>query len=291
MSYFDFSTAMNFIRKGVPVSASNWNFVDRLSGTTETKQVRTEDIWLPENRRVSELIHGKTGVVNVKPYMTKMTLGGIENYIPTNEDLFDKWMRADTFLHCTSINHYPEESDDVNLTFHLMSGKEHINNNLPFWKLYEQEMIGYHNRFVFIAGTDAANKLNATIINTLQQYANIRNMDKAYDGFIMDAGFYKDDWRDYCDKSQIYYNLLTIDSRDFDIDMLIQNLLIVGPVNVFIDVGSLIHLQLPTGDSALDHVTNQLIVLSESNPNLNWVTLDFQEEISNSAKGGWNETT
>lgn len=276
-----FGQAIELAKQGIPVSAQGWDFIDRLTAcTSATMLVPVDEIWSPENRRIGALLGQKE--VPVKPYFTKMTRQGIENYIPTNEDMFDLWMVSEAYLHCTSITaDYDFLHRSIDMSFALMTDEHVINGNLPFTQLYRQKMIGYHDNVYFVAGSEAPNKLNATIFNTLVQHANNRMNDRTFDGFVTDVDFYQDGWLGYCDGiAGAKYNLIVIDERNFDIDTMIPT---HQAVNVILDAGSLMDISLPTGDTALDFITAQLIRMSHDNQHVNWVEFDLGDELTASA--------
>lgn len=282
-----FGQAIEAAKQGIAVSAQGWDFIDRLTSPTPAdKQVPLDQIWSPENRRIGALMGQKE--LTVKPYFTKMTRQGIENYIPTNEDMFDAWMVSDYFLHCASISvDYDHSDSEINMSFSVMTDSDAAQANLPFAQLYQQKMIGYHNNIYFIAGNESSNKLNATIFNTLVQHTNNRMAKETFDGFIINQEFYKDGWTEYCDPIAVAeYKLITINEKDFDID---EQLPEHCPINVIVDVGSLIDLNLPTGDSALDFVTAQLERMNQTNLSINWVEFDLGDELSASAAANKGE--
>ena len=199
----NFSQAIEKAKQGIPVSTNNWDFIGRLTGTNEIKQVPANQIWSPENRRIGALLEGSEGNINVLPYMTKMTRQGIINYIPTNEDMYANWMPSDVAQRCSIIE--ANDEDNVVIKTELISSHEHLGSHFPFWMLYAQDMIGYHHRAIFVAGCRSNNLINSTIFNQLSTAINDRATDEDTTGFTTDLGFYKDDWNAYCDGQQEEY--------------------------------------------------------------------------------------
>ena len=275
----DFSQAIEKAKQGIPVSASNWDFIGRLTGTNETKQVPANQIWSPENRRIGALLEGEEGNINVLPYMTKMTRQGIINYIPTIEDMYAHWMPSDVAQRCSIIE--ANDEDNVVIKTELISSHEHLGSHFPFWMLYAQDMIGYHHRAIFVAGCRSNNLINSTIFNQLSTAINDRATDEDTTGFITDLDFYNDDWNAYCDGQQKEYLHLNLDERDFDIDYRIIS--VNKPTNLFIDIDSLNEMNLSNGENALDYVKAQCIALNEKFPLLNWVSFSLKEEMGNSS--------
>ena len=278
----NFSQAIEKAKQGIPVSTNNWDFIGRLTGTNEIKQVPANQIWSPENRRIGALLEGSEGNINVLPYMTKMTRQGIINYIPTNEDMYANWMPSDVAQRCSNIeaNDIGDGIDDFIIKTELMSSREHLSSHMPFWMLYDQDMIGYHHRAIFVAGCRSNNLVNSTIFNMLSAMINDRTIDEDTTGFTTDLGFYKDDWNAYCDGQQEEYLHLDLDERDFDIDYRITS--VNKPTNLFIDIDSLNQMNLSNGENAVDYVKAQCIELSKKFPLLNWVSFSLKEELGNS---------
>ena len=277
-----FGQAIELAKHGIAVSAQGWDLVDRITGIHETKRVDTDQIWSPENRRVGTLLGSPDAKTPVKPYFTKMTRQGIENYIPTNADMFDFWMRSESYLRCKSISIDMDGSEEgLNLSFGLISAEDHANSELPFWDLYANNLIGFHNRVYFIAGSKAPNILNAAVFNALCQHANNRMSTESFDGFVLTPEFYQDGWLGYCDIDTAHYQMMELTPSWFDVDSQITDL--SNPVTIIVDEESLTGMDLIIGDNALDFVCNQLIQLSEENPNVNWVVLNLKNQIELSA--------
>lgn len=280
---FTFGEALELAKNGVAVSATSWDFVDRLTGTKDAKHVPADQIWSPENRRIGALLVGKNGPVPVLPYTTKMTRNGIINYSPDNKDLYDTWMRSDVALRCSNI-YMTEDSEEINVILEQMTSNEHLQLDLPFWMLYDQDMIGYHHRSVFIAGHRSANVLNSTLFNMLSSHIDNRKEVRIHDGFDVDVDFYGDGWMECCDENQKQYLHFNIDEHDFDIDQLFSVYLKneYDPCNIFVDIDSLNDMNLNNGDNALEHVRAQILFLTKQYPNIHWVTFSLSEEMTRS---------
>lgn len=278
----NFSQALEKAKQGIPVSASNWDFIDRLTGTNEVKEVPANQIWSPENRRIGSLLKGPEGNIDVLPYLTKMTRRGIINYIPTNEDMYSNWMPSDVANRCSSIeiNDLGDGYDEVIIKTELISSSEHLSTSFPFWMLYDQDMIGYHHRAIFVAGCRSNNLVNSTIFNILSEKINNRAIDEDVTGFQTDLAFYNDDWNAYCDGKQKNYLHLNIDELDFDIDYRITR--VDEPTNIFIDTDSLNEMNLRNGENAVEYIRAQCIKLNMKFPLLNWVSFSLKEMSSNS---------
>ena len=276
-----FSQAFELAKTGVPVSSSLWDHVDRITSIDKVMQVQADQIWSPENRRIGALLKGPKGLIDVNPYSTKITRQGIINYIPTNEDLHAEWMRSDYVMRCVGISHSPEESDGYNLAFARTTPFEHIGANLPFWKLYDQEMIGYHHNAIFIAGGSKANIINSLIYNMLSSAIDNRFTQTMYDGFIDDDKLLEDEgWVDCCTPDVRDYFHIVMSEKDFDIDT--HFLIVDKPLNVFIDIDSLNELNLVNGENALEYVRGQMMLLKQKFPLLNWVSFSLKEEMQGS---------
>lgn len=278
----NFSQALEKAKQGIPVSASNWDFIDRLTGTNEVKEVPANQIWSPENRRIGSLLKGPEGNIDVLPYLTKMTRRGIINYIPTNEDMYSNWMPSGVANRCSSIeiNDLGDGYDEVIIKTELISSSEHLSTSFPFWMLYDQDMIGYHHRAIFVAGCRSNNLVNSTIFNILSEKINNRAIDEDVTGFQTDLAFYNDDWNAYCDGKQKNYLHLNIDELDFDIDYRITR--VDEPTNIFIDTDSLNEMNLRNGENAVEYIRAQCIKLNMKFPLLNWVSFSLKEMSSNS---------
>ncbi len=282
---FNFGEAINLAKEGQPVSAIGWDLIDRVTGIDEVKYVPAEQIWSPENRRMGKLLKGPEGLIPVQPYCTKFTRNGIENYIPTNMDMNSHWMLSSTSQRCYLMMFIEGDEGLGEFLIHtnLISAKEHLTQNMPFWMLYEQEMIGYHHNAIFIAGSRDANLVNATIFNKLSALANERTPALCGDSFVADLNFLNDDWKDCCTVDQENYLTIQLDELDFDFDHLITN--VDEPVNVFVDIDSLNELNLRNGENAVEYVKAQCVILNEKFPLLNWVAFSLKEEIGNSSVG------
>ena len=278
-----FSQALEFAKKGIPVSNREWGFVDRITSVNKIMEVEADQIWSPENRRIATLIHGKKAMISVQPYSTKMTRSGIENYIPTNADLHGDWMLSDRALRLTGLWYNTEDSDECTLKFERVSSKEHLTENLPFWMLYDQEMIGYHSNVIFISGSAKASKMNATIYNMMAQALDNRFVDKVFDDWVVDDEFLEEqNWLEYCDIQANYYNFIRITKKDFDI---YNRVTVDLPVNIIIDTDSLNDLDLPKGDNALDHVLYEIQKLQnacEETNLINFYAFSLKEQIQHS---------
>lgn len=276
-----FGRAIELAKNGHAVSAAHWDLVDRLTGIGAAMQVPTDQIWSPENRRMSAIMNGTNGVSTVAPYMTKFTRHGIVNYIPTNEDMYAAWMLSDVYPRLIKLEKDPEESDDVNFTFELMSQDQHLNQDLPFADLYLKNMVGFGTKTFFVSADDKVNKVNAVIYDYLASHANDRCVTISYDGFTLDDAFFdKNEWMDYCSSDAAKHEFIEIHTRNFDLDLHIYD--VASPVNIFIDIDSLQLLDLPTGDTALDCIIHQCVSMSEHNPNINWIAVSMNDEISKS---------
>lgn len=284
-----FGQAIELAKQGIPVSASNWDFIDRITGINETINVPVVNIWSPENRRIGMLVRGKNASIPVLPYSTKMTRHGIENYIPTNADMNDKWVRSDVAMRLAGVHYNEQESDDVVLAFDYFSTEEHLNLDLPFWKLYEQDMVGYHHNTIFIAGSHEANIFNTTLFNMMSAHLNNRLGSTTYDGFVANHDFYQDGWQDYCDVYQACYTHVHVNEFSFDVDQYIKD--IDKPTNIIIDADSLTTINLKNGENALDHIVSQVHLLTKTYPELTWVSISISEEMDRSKNDAADDET
>lgn len=264
---FDFSHAMRLAKSGVPVSPVTGDFIDRVTGIENKISVKAQDIWSPENRRIGALLKGPEGLIDVLPYTTKMTRNGIINYIPTNEDLYEDWMHSDIAARCTSIQSLSENTFE--LEFERIDSANHLSHHLPFWMLYDQNMIGYHHNAIFIGGQESANWVNALIFHKLSEIINIRNVNKIINVIDVDSDHQIENYQD-----------IIISPNDWDLDTKIK--VEDAPINIFIDVDSLNTMNLLNGENALESVKAFCYWLAESNPLVNWVSFSLEEELFNS---------
>ena len=273
-----FGRAIELAKTGISVSAAHWDLVDRLTGISAPMEVPTEQIWSPENRRMSTIMHGSDGFSTVTPYLTKFTRQGIVNYIPTTEDIYAQWMLSDVYPRLVSLKRDIEENDDVYLKFELISKDQHIDQNLPFADLYAKNMVGFGSRVFFIAANDETNRVNAVIYEHLAFNMNKRSSTTSYGGFTVDHAFFdNEEWIDYCGPDVIKYQFIEINKDKFDIDACAFD--VTSPVNIFVDVDSLQPLDLVTGDTALDNVIHQCIQMEQKYPNINWIAVSVKDEM------------
>lgn len=270
-NYLTFGEAIELAKKGQPVSASTWDFVDRLTGISTTMVVKPEQIWLPENRRMAELM-GK-GTVPVRPYLTRMTREGILNQCFTNEDVYANWLPADVTNRCSYIGYSESDPETLVLRTELFNVDHAIRFDTPFWMVYEQQMLGYHNNYYFIGGCVSDNIINATIMNLLSQNLDNRSSPSVVNEIGIDNWFLKDGWRDdVCNEDALRYRFIQLDELDYDFDFWFED--VNKPVSIFVDARSLNQLNLKNGENAIEHVTSVLAKLTQFNPLLNWVVID-----------------
>lgn len=283
--FFGFGQAFELTKLGKAVSCVDWDLVERVTTVAETKYVEAAQIWSPENRRMGTLLKGPQGAIPVRPYSTKFTREGIENYIPTNQDMNSVWMHSDCFAHC-SIFDLDEtgEYDVIRFKTELMGKRNHLTENLPFWMLYDQDMIGYHHKAVFIASNRSSNLVNSTIFNVLSEMANKRNNSDQSEIFEADLDFLNDGWNGFCDGQQKHYLHVNLDEFDYDIDHWFTN--ITEPTNVFIDTDSLNEMNLANGENALEYIRGRCSKLAQDNVLINWVAFSLKEEMGNSKVAG-----
>lgn len=265
---FDFGHAIRLAKSGVPVSSVNDDFIGRVTGIEETIQVKSKEIWSKENRRIGALIKGPEGLIDVLPYTTKMTRNGIINYIPTNEDLYSVWMFSDAAARCSSIILEPD-TGNYKLEFERFLPDDHLAKHLPFWMLYNQDMIGYHRNAIFIAGKENSNWVNSLIYDQLSNVIDVR--DKHDINVVIDTEN---------DDTTTNYQSVVVSPNSWDIDSEIKEITI--PTNIFIDIDSLNNVNLLNGENALESVKDFCQRLVEVNPLVNWVSFSLQEEIQNS---------
>ena len=274
--FLSFSQAIELTSEGIPVSAQHWDFIDRVTGFNTTHFVNIPQIWLPENRRVSALMYGTESIkIPVTPYLTKMTKKGIENYIPTNTDMFAKWMYSDHVLRLSGTYYDREESDTCCLTFkRLRPSQEGTDYRLE--DIYDSDMIGYHDRVMFIHQNTSSAKILATIYNMASEAINNRNLTEFTNSFEIDDEFLEEDtWLEDCSLPAIHYKLVKADEHIFE---KLNSIPLDRPINIILDYDSLSDSKVTEDTTLLDKL--EYTLKSIESPNLKWTSISLSKLLS-----------
>ena len=271
-----FGDAMEFAKQGISVSNVNWGFRERLSGHPNAMRVEASKIWSAENRKAA--LRNPDSAITVRPYMTKTDGEHIDNWLPSAKDMYDQWMLSATYSRLASISQQNGQSDKIlNLDFSCIKA---TNPHHPFWMLYDQDMLGYGANTICIGGSDEVNARNLNLISCLEKHISDRSAigdDPADDVDTIDVG--------PCNqivslKVDDEYKLLSVVvDKAFDEQPLHAIAATLTQTNVYLDVDSLNELELSNGENALEYLKGIIHQMSETNPNINWVSFSFDEQM------------
>lgn len=279
-----FGEAIELAKQGIPVSNVNWGFLDRLTGHLEPLRVPADKIWSRENRKAA--LRNADKSITVRPYLTKVDGQHIDNWLPSAKDIYDSWMLSSTYPRLKAITLVDDEDQAYKLEYELLPDQQPHH---PFWMLYDQEMIGYFQLAIMIGGDIKTCKRNLLLIESMNLFANYRNINtypQELKNDLVDPSTNSGEFlvvgeeENLGDSSDDIGHAIVVDN---EIDDALERLKEHDyPINIFIDSDSLNGMDLFNGENALEYVKGRIVTMSNTNPNINWVSFSLKEEIDNS---------
>lgn len=276
-----FGDAMEFAKQGISVSNVNWGFRERLSGHPNAMRVEASKIWSAENRKAA--LRNPDGAITVRPYLTKTDGDHIDNWLPSAKDMYDQWMLSSTFSRLAVIRQKDSPfTNSLDLEFSLIHDSKPTH---PFWMLYDQNMIGYGANNICFGASSSSNLRNLLLIEKLEKHINNRQVigndiaDDVDTITVMSSGerLTRIDVNDDGELTSTNGHVLVSRQVDDRIMTAIAN--IKTPTNIYLDVDSLNGIHLGIGENTLEYLKGIIHPMSEVNPNINWVSFSFEEQM------------